>query len=188
MDPRVVSPVALPGVVSSGNNVRVSLQVVLPLLEARAFRLARSRADADDLVQETILRALRFEDTFQNGTNLRAWLLQILHSVFISRCRRRTRERRAMERFISDPNLSQDSYAAPMLSSVSDHMHSALHGLPEKFRSVIELVDLRDHSYREAAEVLNVPVGTVMSRLFRARRMLEVALGEENATHAAKAA
>ena len=65
-----------------------------------------------------------------------------------------------------------------MLSAVSDRMHSALTSLPEKFRNVVELVDLREHSYREAADVLGVPVGTVMSRLFRARRMLGSALGE----------
>ncbi len=162
----------------AADDVRKSVVGLLPQLETRAFRLARSRADAEDLVQETLVRALRFEETYQPGTNLRAWLNQILQSVFISRCRRRSREWKAMERFVADPNLCTPFAAAPMLSAVSDRMYSALQSLPEKFLRVVELVDLRELSYREAAEALRIPVGTVMSRLFRARRMLGAALGE----------
>jgi RNA polymerase sigma-70 factor, ECF subfamily len=171
---------ALPSVdpCQSGSSLRDGVAVLLPSLQARALRLTRSRSDADDLVQETVLRALRFEGTFQNGTNLRAWMNQILQSVFISRCRRRGRERRALERFTFDPTLSSTSSAAPVLHSVSDKMHGALHALPEKFFTVVELVDLHEHSYREAADALGIPVGTVMSRLFRARRMLGASLGE----------
>jgi RNA polymerase sigma-70 factor (ECF subfamily) len=163
----------------ASKGLRASIGDVLPLLESRALRLTRSRPDAEDLVQETVLRALRFEGTFQRGTNLRAWMQQILQSVFISRCRRRVRERRALERFAYDPTLTTRATAAPVLRSVSGKMHEAFSSLPERFRRVVELVDLCDYSYREAAEVLEVPVGTVMSRLFRARRMLEEALGEE---------
>jgi RNA polymerase sigma-70 factor (ECF subfamily) len=158
--------------------VRGSLGVLTPQLMARAMRLSRSRAEAEDLVQETLVRALRFEGTYVPGTNLRAWMNQILQSVFISRCRRRSRERKALDRFISDPTLTTPFAAAPALSSVSDRMYAALHSLPDKFLRVVELVDLRELSYREAAETLHVPVGTVMSRLFRARRMLGAALGE----------
>jgi RNA polymerase sigma-70 factor (ECF subfamily) len=160
--------------------LRASIPDVLPALEARAMRLTRSRHDAEDLLQETVVRALRFEDTFQRGTNLRAWMQQILQSVFISRCRRRVRERRAMERFTGDPTLTTCATAAPVLSSVSTKMHDAYSSLPDKFREVIELVDLRDFSYREAADFLGVPVGTVMSRLFRARRMLAESLGTDS--------
>lgn len=162
----------------TGPCLRDGVAALLPSLKARALRLARSRSDADDLVQETVLRALRFEKTFQAGTNLRAWMNQILQSVFVSRCRRRGRERRALERFAFDPNISAPSAAAPALRCVSDAMHGALHALPPKFLTVVELVDLHDHSYREAADALGIPVGTVMSRLFRARRMLEASLGE----------
>ena len=161
----------------SKGTLRASIPDVLPALEARALRLTRSHHDAEDLLQETVVRALRFEGTFQCGTNLRAWMQQILQSVFISRCRRRVRERRALERFTGDPTLTSSATAAPVLSSVSTKMHDAYSTLPEKFRQVIELVDLRDHSYRDAADVLGVPVGTVMSRLFRARRMLADTLG-----------
>jgi RNA polymerase sigma-70 factor (ECF subfamily) len=161
-------------------NLRAAIAVHVPSLETRALRLTRSRPDAEDLVQETVLRALRFETTFEHGTNLRAWLHQILQSVFISRCRSRTRERVALDRFACDPTLWSPTSPAPILFSVSDKVDSALRALPEKFLRVIELVDVRDYSYREAADQLGIPVGTVMSRLFRARRMLETTLnGEE---------
>jgi RNA polymerase sigma-70 factor (ECF subfamily) len=171
---------------ASKMTLRASIPDVLPALEARALRLTRSRHDAEDLLQETVVRALRFEGTFQRGTNLRAWMQQILQSVFISRCRRRVRERRALERFTGDPTLSSCSTAAPVLSSVSTKMHAAYSSLPDKFREVVELVDLRDFSYREAAELLGVPVGTVMSRLFRARRMLAESLGADSIDRASE--
>ncbi len=163
----------------ASKGLRASIPEVLPALEARALRLTRSRPDAEDLLQETVVRALRFESTFQRGTNLRAWMQQILQSVFISRCRRRVRERRALERYTGDPTLTARVTTAPSVNCVSEKMYAAFTGLPERFRSVVELVDLRDHSYREAAEILDVPVGTVMSRLFRARRMLEETLAAE---------
>jgi RNA polymerase sigma-70 factor (ECF subfamily) len=163
---------------SKAQDLRLCLAAVLPSLQARARRLTRSRADAEDLVQESVLRALRFESTFQRGTNLRAWMHQILESVFITRCRSRVRERRALDRFVSDPTLCSHSSPSPRLSCVSDSMHSALQALPEKFLKVVQLVDLDELSYREAAERLEVPVGTVMSRLFRARRMLGASMTE----------
>lgn len=163
--------------VAPTQSLRAGIPELLPGLRARALRLTRSRHDAEDLLQETVVRALRFENTFQRGTNLRAWMQQILQSVFISRCRRRVRERRALERFTGDPTMTSRMTSAPSLSCVSTKMHAAYSSLPAKFRDVVELVDLRDFSYREAAEKLEVPVGTVMSRLFRARRMLEESLG-----------
>jgi RNA polymerase sigma-70 factor (ECF subfamily) len=161
---------------SAAPELRSAIGTTLPSLRARALRLTRSPADADDLVQETVLRALRFESTFERGTNLRAWMHRILDSVFITRCRSRTREHRALAMFATDPTQSFESSGAPSLHSVSDCMDEALRALPPSFLRVVELVDLRDHSYREAAEELGVPVGTVMSRLFRARRLLEEAL------------
>jgi RNA polymerase sigma-70 factor (ECF subfamily) len=163
---------------TSSSPVRAALSALTPRLHARALRLSRSRADADDLVQETCLRALRFESTFAPGTNVRAWPYQILESVFISRCRSRTRERRALGRFSGDPTLGCGAVRAPEIQAVTTHVHQALHALPPKFLAVVELVDLRDHSYREAASELGVPVGTVMSRLFRARRLLQGSVTE----------
>jgi RNA polymerase sigma-70 factor, ECF subfamily len=157
------------------------IAALLPSLRARATKLTRSRVDAEDLLQETALRALRFESTFERGTNLRAWMHQILESIFITGCRRRTRERSALGRFAQDPTLGKSSTPEPVLRVVSDRMDTALRSLPEKFRDVVSLVDLRDHTYREAADELGIPVGTVMSRLFRARKMLSVALTPDSA-------
>ncbi|HEX4475084.1 MAG TPA: RNA polymerase sigma factor [Polyangiaceae bacterium] len=164
---------------SRSSAFRDAIAPLLPSLEARALRLSRSHTEAEDLVQETVVRALRFESSFEPGTNLRAWLSQILHSIFISGCRRRTRERSALARFAGDPNLTAQSAPAPVLYLVSNEVDRALRALPGKFLRVVELVDLSDLSYREAADELGIPVGTVMSRLFRARRMLEESLGAE---------
>lgn len=161
---------------ATASELRSTLWATLPSLRARARRLARTPSDADDLVQEAVLRALRFEATFERGTNLRAWMNRILDSVFISRCRSRSREYRALGRFAADPTLTLASAGPPTLLLVSDCMNDALRALPPKFLRVVELVDLRDHSYREAADELGIPVGTVMSRLFRARRLLQTAL------------
>jgi len=105
--------------------VRDALSALLPRLHARALRLSRSRAEADDLVQEMCLRALRFESTFAAGTNVRAWLHQILESVFISRCRSRSRERRALGRFSGDPTLGGGVAPAPEVQAVTSHVHRA---------------------------------------------------------------
>src|ERR1041385_197028 len=102
---------------------------------------------------------------------------QILESVFITGCRKRRRERAALGRFAQDPTLMVARAPEPVLGVVTDSVDAALRSLPEKFFEVVDLVDLRDHSYREAADELGIPVGTVMSRLFRARRMLSLALG-----------
>jgi RNA polymerase sigma-70 factor (ECF subfamily) len=150
----------------------------LPLLRARALKLCRNAAEAEDLVQDTIVRALRFESTFEKGTNLRAWLHQILLSVFVTRCRRSTRERRALEWLTVDPCAWTHSDPPPAIRFLSRRVEAALDELPEKFADVIRLVDLGDLSYRDAAEGLGVPVGTVMSRLFRGRRLLATALTE----------
>jgi RNA polymerase sigma-70 factor (ECF subfamily) len=172
---------------ASFKTVRELIPGVIPALETCAMRLCRTREEAEDLLQETVMRALRFEGTFEPGTNLRAWMRQIMHSLFISHCRHRVRERRALERYTGDPTLTTRPTDAPTLNSVSTKMYAAYSSLPERFREVVELVDLRELSYREAAEFLGVPVGTVMSRLFRARRMLADAFGAETTVVASEA-
>ncbi|HVJ20627.1 MAG TPA: RNA polymerase sigma factor [Polyangiaceae bacterium] len=167
--------VARPRAVHS-SPLRALLAAELPRLELRARRLAMSPADAEDLVQDTIERALCFEPSFVLGTNLRAWLLSILQSVFVTRYRRRRRERTALARVASDVGvdlLPQPLFVPLPLSRAT---RAALQSLPPAFQEVIDLVDLHEHSYKEAALVLGVPVGTVMSRLFRARRLLAARL------------
>lgn len=144
----------------------------------RAIRLTRNRDDAEDLVNETVLRALRFRATYRNGTNMLAWLNQILFSVFATHCRRRTRERRAMEWLATDPCAWSRSDAAPAMQTLSPAMMRALEALPENFSRLLLLVDVGEMAYRDAADTLGIPVGTVMSRLFRARKMLAAQLAD----------
>jgi RNA polymerase sigma-70 factor (ECF subfamily) len=144
----------------------------LATLRLKARRLCRSRSEADDLVQDTVERALRFADTYEPGTNLRAWLGQVLRSVFVTHCRRGGRERRALELLTHDPCAWTRPDAMPEMTSLTPCVDRALSSLPDKFGSAVRMVDLSGLSYREAADEMGVPVGTVMSRLFRGRRML----------------
>jgi RNA polymerase sigma-70 factor, ECF subfamily len=165
---------ALPGVA-----LREQLLTCLPGLRARALKLCFDPTEAEDLVQDTVERALRFERTYQAGTNLRAWVQQILFSVFVTRCRRRRRERRALDALLFDPCAWTHGDEPPAMSALSRRVEKAIGALPPQFAAVIRLVDIGEHSYRDAAERLGVPVGTVMSRLFRGRRLLADALGAD---------
>jgi RNA polymerase sigma-70 factor (ECF subfamily) len=148
-----------------------------PELMGRALRMARRADVAEDLVQDTVERAIRFQDHYEPGTNLRAWAYQILFSVFVTRYRRVRRERNALKSLAGDPcawtvpnAFKAPDATAPLLPSTQAKLDS----LPEGFRAVLVLVDLDELSYREAASELGVPVGTVMSRLHRGRRLLAV--------------
>jgi RNA polymerase sigma-70 factor, ECF subfamily len=156
--------------------LRAGLVELWPELRGRALRLSRDPATADDLAQEAMERALRFASQYERGTNLRAWALQILFSVFVTRWRRRRRERRALENLAVDPCAwtvpasfgRPDAGDGAMLAST----RRRLDALPEGFRDVVLLVDIARFTYRDAARQLGVPVGTVMSRLHRARKLL----------------
>jgi RNA polymerase sigma-70 factor (ECF subfamily) len=165
-------------IASQRTEVRARLNEYLPELYARGLRLTRSASGAQDVVQDTVERALRFEGQYEPGSNLRAWLHQILSSVFITHCRRRRRERSALEIMSNDPC----SWALPETvagaSDLSPPTARALAALPPGFRQAVELVDIADLSYRDAAQVIGVPLGTVMSRLHRGRRMLAAALAD----------
>jgi RNA polymerase sigma-70 factor (ECF subfamily) len=152
------------------------LPELLPALGARALALCKSKCEASDLVQDTVLRALCFEAGYERGTNLRAWLQQILFSVFITRCRRSTREQRALGALATDPCAWTKPEAPPIRQSLTRPVTRALDALPSRFSAVVRLVDLEDQSYKDAARALSVPVGTVMSRLFRGRKLLAEAL------------
>jgi RNA polymerase sigma-70 factor (ECF subfamily) len=159
-----------------GSELRAGLAATLPVLRARALKLCRNEADAADLLHDTIVRALSFEDSYEPDTNLRAWLQQILFSVFITRCRKRGRERRAVERLTNDPCAWTRPEGEAVLPGLTRPVRAALDTLPAQFGAVVRLVDLEERSYKDAAFELNVPVGTVMSRLFRGRRLLAEAL------------
>lgn len=162
----------------------------LPFLDAlynMAFRLTRNADDAQDLVQETYLKAYRYYDKFEKGTNLKAWLFKILKNTFINGYRKR--QNRPVESAFEDVEESFESSLRDdvvtgvknpeqeLLTSVLDgDVQEALDNLPTDYRMVIHLVDLEDFSYKEAASILEVPVGTVMSRLYRGRRLLEKTL------------
>jgi RNA polymerase sigma-70 factor, ECF subfamily len=152
-----------------------------------ARHLAGSREEADDLVQETYTRAFRSWRSYQPGTNLRAWLLRILTNLNIDRGRRaqRTPPMQGLEAndyFLydrlteSDGAPSDEERVVERLSQ--DDIVAALASVPHDFRDVIVLVDIGDFSYQDAAQILDIPIGTVMSRLHRGRRVLKRELAE----------
>lgn len=168
-------PRRAPLVARDAKELRRGLVEMMPELRARAVRLAADRATADDLVQDTIERALRFAEQYERGTNLRAWAYQILFSVFVTRYRRCRRERNALKVLAADPCAwtMPERFAAPDASAaLTPSTQEQLDALPQGFRTVLTMVDLEQRSYREAATALGVPVGTVMSRLHRGRKML----------------
>jgi RNA polymerase sigma-70 factor (ECF subfamily) len=153
-------------------DLRKGLIKLAPELFGRALRMARSPQVAEDLVQDTVERAIRFEDHYQPGTNLRAWVYQILFSVFVTRCRKSRRERNAMTVLSTDPCAWTMPDAAAAMYELSPPVARALESLPKGFRDVVVLVDIEEMAYKDAAARLGVPVGTVMSRLHRGRRLL----------------
>lgn len=164
---------------SEGSELRRSLVSMRTELHARALRMSRSGTLADDLVQDTFERAMRFESHYIPGTNVRAWVFQILFSVFITRCRRVRREKNALGWLSTDPNAWTVPQKAAPMQGLSPALEIALSELPDSFRRAVELVDLGEMSYRDAAERMGVPVGTVMSRLHRGRKLLATALRED---------
>ena len=148
-------------------------------LYATALRLTRNRPDAEDLVQDTLVKALRFSDRFERGTNLRAWLSTILHNTWRNRLRDASRE--AVE--ADSPRVEAAAEAGTLAGSDSPEaillrdtldadLKAALDGLPEIFRQAVWLRDVEEFSYADMAKMLGVPIGTVMSRISRGRRML----------------
>jgi RNA polymerase sigma-70 factor (ECF subfamily) len=157
----------------------------LDALYRTALRMTRSEADAEDLVQETYIRAFRFKEQFTPGTNLKAWLFRILTNTFINTYRRRQTQPEFTElddvdefslyRRMSDLRASSSSSEpeTEFLNGIVDtEVKDALGELPDKFRQVV-LLDVEGFSYKEIAEMLGIPIGTVMSRLHRGRKFLQ---------------
>jgi RNA polymerase sigma-70 factor (ECF subfamily) len=155
----------------------------LPALYSAALRLTRNERDAEDLVQDAVLRAYRFFDTFEAGTNCKAWLFRILTNVFCNRYREREREREILdeaesseanlEQFTAGAEAGRDVENALLGRIVSEDVEKALAQVPQDFRLAVILADLEDFSYKEIAEIMNCPAGTVMSRLYRGRKILQ---------------
>lgn len=149
-------------------------------LYATALRLTRNRSDAEDLVQDTFVKAFRFADRYQRGTNLKAWLYTILHNTW--RNRRRDASREAVD---VDSDRVEEAASLPggpaaldtperilLRETLDADLQAALDGLPAAFREAVWLRDVEEFSYAEIAEMLGVPIGTVMSRISRGRRLL----------------
>jgi len=165
--------------------------VHMDALYGAALRMTRNAADAEDLVQETFLRAYRGYERFEEGTNLRAWLYRILTNTFINSYR--AKQRRPQESDLADV---EDLYLYRRLGGVEtsqlgrsaedqlmdllteSEVKEAIEALPDKFRLPVLLADIEGFSYKEIAEIVDIPIGTVMSRLHRGRKALQKSLWE----------
>ncbi len=153
-------------------------------LYGAAMRLVRSPDDANDLVQETFFKAWRAFDSFESGTNCKAWLFRILTNTFINKYRRKTKEKDILEgkeriaaehELVHLPSKRQflDPEGAIADATLADEVIDALEAVPADFKAVVILSDIEGFSYKEIADIVGIPVGTVMSRLFRGRRILQ---------------
>ena len=153
------------------------------MLYAVALRLTRNTADAQDLTQNTVVKALRFHDKFAEGTYIKAWLLTILRNTFINEYRRKARRPQFVELTGTEAasDVSPDPavrYNPPrnaptgLLELLDDRVKAAVESLPKDFRQAVIMADLEDMSYKEIAEAMGCPLGTVMSRLYRGRKLL----------------
>jgi RNA polymerase sigma factor (sigma-70 family) len=150
---------------------------MFPSLYNMARWLAQNPNDAEDLVQETYLKALRGFDSFEPGTNFRAWIFQILRNTFLgSRSKLERRMTQAMDSEEDFPVASGTPESLLIGRSDADAVRHAIEQLPVIFREVILLCDVEEASYREIAEILSIPMGTVMSRLARARKTVRESL------------
>ena len=187
------TPVADPRRLAEAARDRVHFEEDALELADQVYRVARrlvsTREEAEDLMQETYARAFRSWQSFQPGTNLRAWLLRILTNLNIDRGRRLQRSPdlqpleegdyylyNRLEEAGREPNNDQDRVDERLSQ---DDVVAALSAVPHDFRDVIVLVDIGDFSYADAAQILEIPIGTVMSRLHRGRRILKRELADE---------
>jgi RNA polymerase sigma-70 factor (ECF subfamily) len=152
-------------------------------LYGTALRLTRDRASAQDLVQETFVKALRAAGQFEPGTNLRAWLFTILHNTFRNARRDRGRDPVDIDSEVVEEApleaVGEDPEALLVRASLGLELRAALDGLPEAYRQAVWLRDVEEFSYAEIAQVLGVPIGTVMSRIARGRRQLYARLTQQ---------
>jgi RNA polymerase sigma-70 factor (ECF subfamily) len=155
-----------------------------PQLYSAALRMTRNPADAEDVVQETFLKAYRAYDTFTAGTNLKAWLYRILTNTYINKYRKQQRRPSEVElgelqdiylfKRVGEQSGASRSAEEDMLDEfVDEDIIEALESLPDNFRMPVLLADVEGFSYKEISEMLDIPIGTVMSRLHRGRKALQ---------------
>jgi len=153
------------------------------MLYAVALRLTRNAADAQDLTQNTVVKALRFHTKFEKGTYIKAWLLTILRNTFINEYRRKARRPTFVE--LTGAEAAANSSPDPevrygpatrrpqeLIELLDDEVKLAIESLPDDFRHAVIMADLEDMSYKEIAQAMKCPLGTVMSRLYRGRKLL----------------
>jgi RNA polymerase sigma-70 factor (ECF subfamily) len=162
----------------------------LPLVHAMynfAYRLTLDRDDAKDLVQDTYMKAFRFIESFQTGTNAKAWLFRILKNSFINDYRKKSKEPnkvdyQEVETYYNSEDVNRQITADLRVESlkdmIGDEISNALNSLEVDFKTVIILCDLEGFKYEEMAKILDIPIGTVRSRLHRARQLLKEKLSE----------
>ena len=175
--------VTLPAMADQANFEQDAMQFA-PQLYSAALRMTRNPADAEDVVQETFLKAYRAYDSFEEGTNLKAWLYRILTNTYINKYRKAQRRPNEVElgelqdmylfkRLGEQSGATESAESEALDMFVDEDIIDAIESLPENFRLPVLYADVEGFSYKEIAEILDVPIGTVMSRLHRGRKALQ---------------
>jgi RNA polymerase sigma-70 factor (ECF subfamily) len=158
------------------------VQEHLNALHRTGLRLTRNEHDAEDLVQEAVLKAFRHFDQFEKGTNFKAWIFKIMMNTYINSYRKKVKEPQmtdfasvepVYEEIVKEPSHFSLDQIEALKEKLSDEVSIALDRLPQEYRLVFLLAVIEDFTYQEISELVGAPIGTVMSRLFRARKMLK---------------
>jgi len=156
------------------------LDSVINLLYSLALRMVRNRQDAEDIVQETVLRAFKYFNSFRPGSNFKAWIVTILRSIVINEYHRKKRQPQAISLETISDFISLPEMTGIQEAILREKLHEAIDALPDDFCTILTLFYLERFSYKEIASILDIPMGTVMSRLFSARQLLKQALFVED--------